>query len=88
MALWETTKGTEVVFVNSGKPDIDILFDSEKDMLKVHRKWLEFAATHRLNQYKAVRNCMTGNAFLYDHVIEELIRTIIRLLFRLIRDQD
>jgi hypothetical protein len=88
LALWERTKGTEVVFVNSRETDVDILFDSEKNMLKVHCKWLDFAATHRTDQYRAVQSCLTA-AFLCDHVTEELIRTITHVIFRLnIRDQD
>jgi hypothetical protein len=75
LALHPRTEQVQVEYVSGAETDIDLLFDKERQLLKVHEKWLNFARIHetapcRISMTSDVR--LSHSIFCCDHVIEEL----------------
>lgn len=75
LALSQKTEMVRVEYVSGAETDIDMLFDKEQQLLKVHEKWLNFVRIHetapcRISMASNLR--LSQSIFCCDHVIEEL----------------
>ncbi|KAJ5666551.1 uncharacterized protein N7477_008999 [Penicillium maclennaniae] len=84
MALSENTKYIRVFFIHIHNSTIDTFFDLEQQVLKIHHRWLDFDATHRRYPYRDALPNIAGPyaPFFCDHIIEELIRKALPIIFR------
>lgn len=75
LALNHRTEQVQVEYVSGAETDIDMLFDKERQLLKVHGKWLNFARIHETAPCRistASNTRLSQSVFCCDHVIEEL----------------
>lgn len=75
LALNDKTQQVQVEYVSGAETDVDMLFDKEKKLLKVHEKWLNFTRVHETTPCRAITLHdiqLLDSVFLCDHVIEEL----------------
>jgi hypothetical protein len=75
LSLHNRTQHISVEYVSGAETDIDLLFEKEQQLLKVHEKWLNFTRIHVTAQCRisSVSNIQPPNSvFLCDHVIEEI----------------
>lgn len=75
LALDRRTLQVQIEYVSGAETDIDMLFDKEQNLLKIHDKWLYFALIHetapcRVSMARDVH--LADSTFLCDHVVEEL----------------
>lgn len=75
LGLNPMTELVRVEYVSGAETDIDMLFDKERQLLKVHEKWLNFTRTHekapcRISMAHDLH--LSDSTFCCDHVIEEL----------------
>lgn len=69
------TRGVEVEYVSGAGTDIDMLFDKEQQLLKIHEKWLNFTKVHQTAPcgISKISNVQSPDSdFCCDHVIEEI----------------
>lgn len=75
LALNTDTLHVRVEYVSSAQADIDMVFDKQEKLLKVHENWLSFSRVHeaRRCQISMSHDMQTSDSiFLCDHVIEQL----------------
>jgi hypothetical protein len=75
LALHARTQRVQVEYVTGAETEVEMLFDKQKQLLKVHEKWLNFSRIHETTPCRASmldEIQLLDSIFLCDHVIEEL----------------
>ncbi|RJE22051.1 hypothetical protein PHISCL_05598 [Aspergillus sclerotialis] len=82
LLLSEHTKGLDAVFVDCGHSDIDVLFEPNSKQFKIHKKWLDYHATHREYpcRVSASDRKEPDGYFYCGHIVERLYRRSIEEL--------
>lgn len=76
LAVIPQPKHVEVQFVRNERSAIDVIFDSHRNVLKIHQRWLDFNAVHRTpcRDLLSSKVAEQEGSFFCDHVVEELIK--------------
>jgi hypothetical protein len=82
IAMFKQTGHITIHFVQNDISDIDFSFDSNRDTLKIHHKWLDFDTLHRKYSCRDPGNVAIQDAvFFCDHIIEEILRMLSATIF-------
>jgi hypothetical protein len=84
-ALLKFTDHIQVVYVEGSTGKVDVYFDKGQGVLKLHRRWLDFACTHHQSFCRpwSPSNLADTNApFFCCHVVEELLVRSIASMFK------
>lgn len=94
-ALEPKLSGFQVEFVDGAQTSIDLLYDSNLKVLRIHGKWLNFDGMHRGSSCEFFR--VTGNqsggddnGFFCDHVVQDLLEAAfdeLRIPFELTQEK-
>ncbi|EED22713.1 conserved hypothetical protein [Talaromyces stipitatus ATCC 10500] len=77
MALWKVIEKIE--FVESRNVNVEMVFDPGENSLKVHNQWLDYGAMH--TKYRC-RSIVPKDSFVCDHIVEELVRGVMGVIFK------
>ncbi|KAF7588863.1 hypothetical protein BBP40_005081 [Aspergillus hancockii] len=81
LMLDQCTDQTKIMFVDCEHSDIEIYFESDINLLKIHRKWLEFHAIHTDHPCcvsSAMDSGIVAESFFCDHIFDMLYLNSIR----------
>jgi hypothetical protein len=86
-ALLDSMQGIQVVYVKGFDSRVDVVYNPQQSMLKIHHRWLDFDSIH---QRASCRNWIPSSAkkesgkhepFFCGHIIEELLSLSITSVF-------
>ncbi|KAK5573048.1 hypothetical protein LTR43_001707 [Exophiala xenobiotica] len=71
----------QVQFVNGGLSSIDVLFTKERNLLQIHKKWLDYAKVHETaecNFFQATGGQLSeDDIFFCDHIVHDLFELVL-----------
>ncbi len=78
LALEVKLSGVRIEFVEGARTNIDLLYDQQLNVLRIHGKWLDFDRMHRGSNcefFRVTEEQSTGddNGFFCDHVVQDLL---------------
>ena len=81
MMLHTNLRGIRFQFVDGGGTELDLCFHKQVALVQIHAKWLSFEKVHESGLCEVLRltdaRRAGGEAFFCDHVVEDLLETLL-----------
>jgi hypothetical protein len=85
LAVLPQSAHVQLQFVRSENSAPAVFFDSQRGLLKVHQRWLDFASMHGKAPCRDLLSCESNDqkrTFFCEHIIEELLKLALPTMFK------